>query len=98
MSELATRRLRIFGLVQGVGYRASFMAEALRLGVKGWVRNRLDGSVEAVIQGTPVPLDALVAWAQKGPRMASVSHVDVSDAGVAGHGVRFTAMETHPTQ
>jgi acylphosphatase len=98
MSEAATRRLRVFGLVQGVGYRASLVAEAERLGIKGWVRNRLDGSVEALVQGEATQLDKLTAWAHKGPRMASVSHVEVTDATEAASAARFAHMETYPTQ
>lgn len=98
MSEPATRRLRIFGLVQGVSYRASLVAEADRLGITGWVRNRIDGSVEALVQGDAAQLDKLTAWARKGPRLASVSHVDVTEAGEAVPAARFTRMDTHPTQ
>lgn len=98
MSEPATRRLRIFGLVQGVGYRASLVAEADRLGITGWVRNRIDGSVEALVQGDAAQLDKLAAWARKGPRLASVSHVDVTEADDAVPAARFTRMDTHPTQ
>ena len=94
----STRKLRIFGKVQGVGYRAAFCAEATRLGVTGWVRNRLDGSVEALVQADPGSLDRLTQWAHKGPRLAAVSHVDSSDAGADEAAQRFPGIETLPTR
>ena len=72
---MATRLLRITGVVQGVGYRYSFEREAVRLGVTGWVRNRADSSVEALIQGADAALDALTAWARRGPAGARVAAV-----------------------
>jgi len=51
------------------------------LGVTGWVRNRRDGTVEAVVQGTPQAVDAIIAWAHKGPPSAVVADVKVTDAG-----------------
>lgn len=77
MSE-AVKRLRIRGLVQGVGYRWSMVGEARRLGVNGWVRNRRDGSVEAVVGGEPLAVEAMVAWAKRGPPGAGVESVEVS--------------------
>jgi acylphosphatase len=68
--------LRIAGRVQGVGYREAMVREAGRLGVTGWVRNRSDGSVEALIQGGASALEALVAWARRGPPAARVERVD----------------------
>lgn len=52
--------------------------EAERLGVTGWVRNRRDGSVEAVVQGSPAAVDAIVAWARRGPELARVTDVQLS--------------------
>ena len=75
------QRLHIHGHVQGVGYRWSLVREAERLGLRGWVRNRRDGSVEALAVGPPAALQALVAWAQRGPPAARVSRVDVRPAG-----------------
>ena len=81
------------GIVQGVGYRYSFLHAASREGVCGWVRNRADGSVEAVVQGTPAAVDAVIAWARKGPTGASVDGVDVYEASgdFAGFDIRDTA-------
>lgn len=72
---MATRRLLISGRVQGVGFRYSLQREAQRLGLAGWVRNRSDGSVEALAHGAPDALDALVAWARRGPPAARVAEV-----------------------
>ena len=76
----ATRHLRIAGRVQGVGYRDALRSEALRRGLSGWVRNRRDGSVEAVLQGEAAAVDAVIAWARHGPPAASVERVSVQEA------------------
>ena len=78
MSEIVTHRLRISGRVQGVGYRVSLLATAQQLGLKGWVRNRLDGSVEAVAQGDARAVADLTAWAHQGPPSARVAQVKSS--------------------
>jgi acylphosphatase len=70
-----TLHLQILGRVQGVWFRESMRREAERLGVVGWVRNRPDGSVEAVAQGAPEAVDALVAWARIGPPQARVERI-----------------------
>ena len=75
-----TRQLRIFGRVQGVWYRESMRIEAERLGITGWVRNRRDGTVEAVVQGSAGAVDAIVAWARRGPDYAQVTDVQMSEA------------------
>ena len=80
MSERVTRRLAIRGHVQGVFYRESMRAQAQRLGVTGWVQNRRDGSVAAVLQGPPEAVEALVAWARRGPPDAEVASVEVTAA------------------
>jgi acylphosphatase len=67
-----TRHLRIEGRVQGVGYRYALCAEAGAGGVCGWVRNRRDGTVEAVVQGSAEAVQKLVAWARRGPPAANV--------------------------
>lgn len=71
------RRLRIHGRVQGVWYRGSATAEAVRLRLAGWVRNRSDGTVEALVIGPLAAVEAFVAWAHRGPSNARVSRVEV---------------------
>lgn len=73
---MATRQIRVNGRVHGVGFRDALRAEALRLGVQGWVRNRADGSVEAVLQGDDDAVARLIAWARRGPPLASVHALD----------------------
>ena len=92
MSELVFR-LQIRGVVQGVGYRWSMVQEARRLGVRGGVRNRRDGSVEAIVTGAAPAIEEIIAWARKGPPSAQVAAVDVS----AGEGA-FESFEAWATQ
>lgn len=72
-----TRLLRIHGLVQGVYYRQSMVDAARALGVRGWVRNRQDGTVEALANGPQPAVQALVDWAHQGPPAARVQRVVV---------------------
>ena len=74
---MEVRRLLITGSVQGVGYRYGMVLAARRLGVTGWVRNRRDGSVEAMVAGSAEQVAAIVAWARHGPAGAAVEHVAV---------------------
>lgn len=79
---IVTRHLVITGRVQGVWYRESMRQEAERLGVAGWVRNRRDGSVEAMLQGEESAVAALIDWAWQGPPAAEVSDIRSAE----GHG------------
>jgi acylphosphatase len=72
---MRTRQFRVTGLVQGVGFRYALRDEAQRLGLRGWVRNRADGSVEALAQGEPQALEALIDWARRGPPAARVDQL-----------------------
>jgi acylphosphatase len=73
------RRVLVGGAVQGVGYREFTRRAALRLGVTGWVRNRSDGGVEALICGPAIAVEALIGEMRKGPRSAAVSEVSVTE-------------------
>jgi acylphosphatase len=72
-----TARVTITGRVQGVGFRAFVEYEAARRGLRGWVRNRRDGSVEAVFAGSSDVVDDMLAACRRGPRSARVDHVNV---------------------
>ncbi|MDR9403474.1 MAG: acylphosphatase [Halothece sp. Uz-M2-17] len=67
----------ISGKVQGVGYRLSTQSEAVKLGIKGWVRNVFDGSVEAVFEGEQKAVDQMIQWCHQGPPAAVVKNVQV---------------------
>jgi acylphosphatase len=67
--------LTIGGRVQGVGYRDTLRSAARRNGATGWVRNRSDGTVEAVVLGDAAALDALRRWVRRGPPLALVERV-----------------------
>lgn len=69
--------LKIHGRVQGVFFRQSTQAEAIRLGLTGWVRNLPDGSVEALAEGPADAVRELLAWCRQGPPAAEVSSVDI---------------------
>jgi len=72
MADRRAVRLRIEGRVQGVGFRAFVEREAERHGLDGWVRNRRDGGVEAVVSGPAASVDAMVAACRQGPANARV--------------------------
>lgn len=74
----------VHGDVQGVGFRYFLMREAQRLGLRGWVRNRDDGTVEFVAEGSRADLERLKQAAEGGPRMARVERVDAQWSPAAG--------------
>lgn len=74
------------GRVQGVFFRDSCRRVAQRLGLYGWVRNREDGTVEAVFEGDAADVEEALAWCHYGPPSASVSGVEVTEEPVAGEG------------
>ncbi|RLA84848.1 MAG: acylphosphatase [Deltaproteobacteria bacterium] len=75
--EPVRAKVRVFGLVQGVFFRHSTRLEAQRLGIKGWVRNVPDGSVEAVFEGPKDRVEEIIKWCHKGPPGAVVQKVQV---------------------
>jgi acylphosphatase len=78
MSE-TTKKLRIHGEVQGVFYRGWSAETAHGLGIRGWVRNRRDGSVEVLVHGAPEAIEQMIARCREGPRAARVDRIDVED-------------------
>jgi acylphosphatase len=83
-----SHHLKIHGHVQGVFFRESMCRQAQQLGITGWVRNCRDGTVEAMIQGAPEAVSAMIAWARTGPDRARVEGVEIS----AGSG-KYTDFE-----
>ncbi len=91
MTEPVRRRVVVHGTVQGVFFRDSTRRRADSAGVKGWVRNRPDGAVEAVFEGEPAAVEDLVEWTRRGPRGADVADVEETEEppeGLAGFEVR----------
>ena len=80
MAGATTLRLLIRGRVQGVGFRYAFADEARARKLRGWVRNRRDGSVEAIVAGPAADIDALVAWSRRGPAAAQVTGIETAAA------------------
>ena len=91
MSDTIRRRVVVHGRVQGVFFRDTTEREARGRGVGGWVRNRDDGAVEAVFEGSPEDVGALVEFCESGPRGAEVEHIETSEEdpeGLSGFEVR----------
>ncbi len=82
MSQLDAVRMVVHGRVQGVWFRESCRQEAEAHGVRGWVTNRDDGAVEAVLAGPAAAVQAVVAWARTGPPAARVERVETEAAAV----------------
>lgn len=98
MSERIVRVV-VSGRVQGVGFRYFVEREAIRLGIFGWVRNRREGSVEAVFSGTPEQVDAMLAACRKGPPVSKVDRLEIAEASAADlspvfKGERFSTLPT----
>jgi acylphosphatase len=87
------RHFLITGRVQGVGFRFYMQRKARELGVTGWVRNRRDGSVEAMVQGETDAVETMTSWAHHGPRSAVVAEVRTAD----GEG-DYSSFEVLPTE
>ena len=88
-----TVHVRIEGRVQGVGYRAFVETRAAELGLTGWVRNRRDGSVEAVLQGSPDAVEAVLDACRAGPPASRVARLDIIGEGVDA----FDGFDVLPT-
>ena len=91
-----TLHLRVSGRVQGVGYRYALREEAQANGITGWVRNRRDGTVEAVVQGDPAAIEGILDWAKRGPPAARVSEV-IAPAAQGEFDRPYTGFELLPS-
>lgn len=83
-ARIERRRVVVSGRVQGVFFRECTRREAEAAGVSGWVRNRDDGTVEAVFEGERSAVEPLLDWVRDGPRQADVDHVEVTPEGPEG--------------
>ena len=72
---MQTKKFFVFGEVQGVGFRFFTLQEAGKIGLNGTVRNRIDGSVEVIAQGSDVQLETMAAWLKHGPKTSEVERV-----------------------
>lgn len=77
---METLRIRVYGRVQGVGFRTMVARKANELGVTGWVRNRFDGTVEAVLQGNAADTGYLIEWIKAGPGASVVERLQCEPA------------------
>jgi acylphosphatase len=91
---IRTVHVVVAGLVQGVGYRAFVERQAAARGLSGWVRNRRDGSVEAVFSGDAVAVEAMLGACRKGPRLAVVEEVAVAEMPAAEGPRGFRVLPT----
>jgi acylphosphatase len=91
---IVARRLVIRGRVQGVGYREAMIDAAEMCGVVGWVRNRVDGTVEAWVQGEPDAVERAIAWCRRGPPIARVTDVALGEEDVSSEMRAFTRRRT----
>ena len=92
---MIARRLTIRGRVQGVGYRDAMIDAAIAIGVRGWVRNRRDGAVEALVQGDAAAVERLVSWCRRGPPAARVTAIAAFDVDPEP---ALAAFERRPTE
>ncbi|MCS7199582.1 MAG: acylphosphatase [Caldimicrobium sp.] len=83
-------RVKIFGKVQGVFFRAYTKEEAQKLGIKGWVKNLPDGSVEALFEGEEKAVDEMIKWCHKGSPSSIVTKVVVEEEPYVGEFKDFT--------
>lgn len=91
---MIARRVVVHGRVQGVGFRYGVVEAAQSAGLTGWVRNRLDGTVEAFIQGDDAAVERVIGWCRRGPRGSRVMAVDIHDEPVQD---ALAAFDLRPT-
>lgn len=82
--------LIVHGIVQGVNFRFSTQQKAQSLGLVGWVRNKKDGTVEAVAEGSDEEISKFISWCNTGPKMAKVTKVDITEVASSSKLADFT--------
>jgi acylphosphatase len=95
-TTFATRLVRVRGRVQGVGFRYACVQQARALGITGWVRNRMDDSVEAMLQGTPEQLERMCDWMNNDMPAALVEAMEVTE--LPPPYPKFDRFEQRPTE
>lgn len=85
-------KLTVNGDVQGVSYRYFAKTEAKKLGLMGWARNEVDGTVGLVIEGNDQAVEGFIKWAREGSPMAEVEHVEVSEEKYVGEFKKFEVL------
>jgi acylphosphatase len=93
-----TLHLSVHGIVQGVGYRDAMRVMAVRLRLDGWVRNRRDGTVEAVVDGDPQSVEAMLKWCRRGPPTARVERIEARPASGDERGALLPGFRRLPTE
>ena len=91
-TDIITVNLRIYGIVQGVGYRHWTVKTAQKYGISGWVRNRSDGSVEAILKGTKDSIDEMITSCYNGPSFANVEKIDIKLGEYSGEENKFIEL------
>jgi acylphosphatase len=89
MTEFARAHVIINGRVQGVFFRMETLKEAKKLNISGWVKNRQDGSVEAVFEGKKTLIDSMIEWCRQGPPASRVDSVNINWEPYAGEFKEF---------
>lgn len=84
MASVISRRVVVHGRVQGVSFRYYARTAARELGAKGWIRNRSDGAVEAVVEGSPEVVYSMLSWFKKGSPFSRVDNIQVTDEKPSG--------------
>jgi len=82
MADTVRKKVLIQGVVQGVFFRASTQSRAKELGLVGWVKNKPNGSVEAIFEGTADRVEDMIKWCRQGPSEANVTDVKITPEAV----------------
>jgi acylphosphatase len=91
---MIARRIKVRGRVQGVGFRYAMAGAAEACGIAGWVRNRIDGTVEVFVQGDTHAVERIIDWCRHGPPEARVTAIEVVEEPVTAECVGFSARPT----